>query len=295
MLKVLTQPFPGYLETSKRSIIKYTSYAGLCVFIVLVLLKPFGLAKLPTGTLLLHAIYFGIVTVSVASLNSVVVPRSFRSVFIEECWTVGKELVMMLWNLLTITVINLFLVNLLYKSGLGFSRILEMAAITFSIGIFPVGVSVLLKQQLLLKKYYLSAKEITASLPIRVDERNNYLDIPNQSITITGENQGDILSIPLGSLICIEAFQNYVKIHFEENSRIHVRIIRSTLKVVEESLKSYPHLYRCQRAYIVNLSKVEHISGNAQGYKLHFKGMDSSIPVSRNNSNEIARKVSSFR
>lgn len=59
---------------------------------------------------------------------------------------------------------------------------------------------------------------------------------------------------------------------------------------MEENLAEFPEFYRCHRTYIVNLQKVKHISGNAQGYKLHLENIDTLIPVSRSLNEGIAAK-----
>jgi DNA-binding LytR/AlgR family response regulator len=69
-------------------------------------------------------------------------------------------------------------------------------------------------------------------------------------------------------------------------------MFRSTLKKMEGQLQAYPFFYRCHRAYIVNMNKVVHISGNAQGFKLHLAGLDDTIPVSRSLNEEIGEKLS---
>jgi DNA-binding LytR/AlgR family response regulator len=60
---------------------------------------------------------------------------------------------------------------------------------------------------------------------------------------------------------------------------------------VEEALAPYPQFFRCHRAYIVNLAAVEHVSGNAQGYKLHLKDVAELIPVSRNLNSVLSSKL----
>lgn len=59
-------------------------------------------------------------------------------------------------------------------------------------------------------------------------------------------------------------------------------MLRSTLRRMEDALASWPQFFRCHRTYLVNLDKVAHVSGNAQGYRLHLEGLDDTIPVSRN-------------
>jgi DNA-binding LytR/AlgR family response regulator len=50
---------------------------------------------------------------------------------------------------------------------------------------------------------------------------------------------------------------------------------------VEESTRHLPFLFRCHRAYIVNLDRVTNIGGNAQGYRLSLSNNPEVVPVSR--------------
>jgi DNA-binding LytR/AlgR family response regulator len=53
------------------------------------------------------------------------------------------------------------------------------------------------------------------------------------------------------------------------------------------ALQGKQNIYRCHKSYLVNLAKVNHVSGNAQGYKLHLKDVEDQIPVSRKLNEEI--------
>lgn len=295
MLKVLKQPFPGYLESPPVTTIRYTFYAGLCVFLVLSLLRPFGLFRLSTDILLLHSSYFGFMTFAVATVNSILLPRLFKFKFTEENWTVAREMGMMMWNLVSVTVFNLLLVNVLYGNGMSSSRVLNITFITFSVGVFPVIVSVLLKQQVLLKKYVRSAEEINEELTEGSLAHNMSNAESNPLISFEGENKGEFISLSVNSILYIESIRNYIKIHYKEENLPQTKVIRCTLKIAEEISEPFSQLYRCHRAYIVNLNHVDHISGNAQGYKLHIADIEDIVPVSRNNNKEIEDRVNSLR
>ncbi len=72
-------------------------------------------------------------------------------------------------------------------------------------------------------------------------------------------------------------------------------LVRSTLKRAEEILITHPNFFKCHRAFIVNLDKVVHVEGNAQGYKIKLDGYDELIPVSRNLNGEFSDKLLAFR
>src|SRR5215471_9595112 len=69
------------------------------------------------------------------------------------------------------------------------------------------------------------------------------------------------------------------------------KVIRNSLKNLEDQLSKYPGIYRCHRTCLVNLQKVIHASGNAQGIKLHLNGTNELIPVSRSLTQEIKQKI----
>ncbi len=58
-------------------------------------------------------------------------------------------------------------------------------------------------------------------------------------------------------------------------------VLRTTLKSISEAFEGIDKILKCHRSYIVNLHKVSRFSGNAQGYKLHFREGEELVPVSR--------------
>src|SRR5688500_11524097 len=109
---VLRRPFP--LNTPSRQSFRYTFYAALCVFLILVLLQPFGFDELPRPTRVLHAALYALVTFISTSLNTFLLPRLLPAVYREEKWTVDKELLHMCWHLIPIAIGNLLLTHWLY-------------------------------------------------------------------------------------------------------------------------------------------------------------------------------------
>ena len=67
------------------------------------------------------------------------------------------------------------------------------------------------------------------------------------------------------------------------------------MKKATETVYPYAVFFRCHRAYIVNLDKIEQVEGNAQGYKLKLQGTEDLIPVSRNLNSEFSDRLLAFR
>jgi DNA-binding LytR/AlgR family response regulator len=106
--------------------------------------------------------------------------------------------------------------------------------------------------------------------------------IHSNTLVITSENKNQQIETPASNLICIESEGNYVNTWFLEEGKIVRLLIRNTIKNVETQIMEAGNLFKCHRAYIINLSHVEKVMGNSQGYRLMVKFLDKEIPVARN-------------
>jgi hypothetical protein len=285
---VLNRPFP--LDTPSRQSFRYTFYAALCVFLILVLLQPFGLDEIKSPTLLFHAVLYALITFICASANTFLLPRLFPTVYREEKWTVGKELIHMCWQLIPIAISNWLLTHLLYKNNLSWHNLFSFLWITLVVGIFPLWLNVLLKQQRLLKKYHAGASRLEEQLNQPANTPQAIAQVP-EHIVFTSENGKEQFMIPPSQIRYITAADNYVRIYFIKDNQPTTYLLRNTLRKAEDVLSPFPQFFRCHRAYIVNLKVVQHVSGNAQGYKLHVEDVEELIPVSRNLNKQLAERL----
>ncbi len=286
---ILNRPFP--LDIPSRQSFRYTSYAALCVFLILVLLQPFGIGEVKGPTLLLNAFLYGLVTFVCTSANTFLLPWLLPGVYREEKWTVGKELIHMCWHLVPVAIGNWLLTHWLYKNSLSWHNLFSFLWITLVVGIFPLWLNVLLKQQRLLKKYQAGASQLQEQLNHPAPQTTTPV-VPEQIVFIS-ENGKEQVSLPPGEIRYITAADNYVRIYFIKNNEPTSHLLRNTLKKAEDVLLPFPQFFRCHRAFIVNLKTVQQVSGNAQGYKLHLKDVEEVIPVSRNLNAQLSELLKS--
>jgi hypothetical protein len=285
---ILNRPFP--LDIPSRQSFRYTFYAALCVFLILVLLKPFGLDEVKSPALLFHAVLYALVTFICTSANTFLLPRLLPAVYREEKWTVGKEFLHMCWHLIPIAIGNWLLTHWLYKNNLSWQNLFNFLWITGVVGIFPLWLNVLLKQQRLLKKYQTGASRLEVQLNQPVSIPQATTPVP-EHIVFTSENGKEQFLLPPAEIKYVTAADNYVRIYFIKDNQPTSHLLRNTLRKAEDVLSPFPQFFRCHRAYIVNLKTVQHVSGNAQGYKLHLKDVDELIPVSRNLNAQLAERL----
>jgi len=145
---------------------------------------------------------------------------------------------------------------------------------TFILGGIPFTFLTIIDFQRKLKKNVNEAKKLTNTINFigNTSTHNTHqfvTDLKNESISVN-EN----------AFIYAIADGNYIDIHLFENNQIKKVSYRLNLSSLEKQLVS-PNLIRCHRSYLVNLKKVNKITGNAQGLKLSFKNLSETVPVSR--------------
>lgn len=272
---ILQQPFPGYRQSA--SSFRFGLIAGAVVFLIILFFRPFGLSAVESSFFPLHALLYGVGTFVMVALNSYFAPQIFPSLFAESRWTVGKELLMMLWQIMSISIINMLITHWLYNDSISLITAIYFFAYTAAIGIFPITILILLKYVLLLKKNETAAAKIGEQLSISEDKVSALAPV----LQLTGDYQNEMLHVAADAICFISSADNYIKVTYLDGEHLTSTMLRSTLKKAEQSLVNHPQFFRCHRTYIVNLKKVKAVSGNAQGLKLHLDGTEEVIPVSR--------------
>lgn len=281
MLKALRQPFPVVTEPALKW--RMSIFLGLFVTLFLWLFKPFGLHNVSESWVFVG---YGLITTLIVLFNLFILPKIFPRFYNEENWTGFKELVVTLWNILIIG-----LGNLLFSVALGFFRLdistlIYFQLITLAVAVLPVLAMILLRQNTLLKKNLAETQKISAELPNVPHETH-----PDEKITFVSDVVNDTFQTLADNLLYITSSDNYIEIFYLENGALKKKLQRNTLKKAETILVNDKQFFRCHRMYIVNLDKVENVSGNAQGYKLHLQGSPEQIPVSRNLNKTITERL----
>jgi DNA-binding LytR/AlgR family response regulator len=71
----------------------------------------------------------------------------------------------------------------------------------------------------------------------------------SQKIILSGDNKLDVLHIELSDLICISSADNYIEIHFLKRGHLHKKLLRNTLKNIQQDV---PSLIKVHRSHLIN-------------------------------------------
>ena len=199
------------------------------------------------------------------------VPKWFKTWHSEQNWTVGREILWSLFIIITITFGNLFYGQLVLGTGFSLENLVRWFFVTTSIGIIPSTIVTLVNYNILLRKHATTNFQVSPILPAQ----------SAAELTLIAENQKDAHTISVANLLFIESADNYSEVVSWQIDKAQKILLRSSLGRLEEQIVEQPNVVRCHRSYIVNLTQVIGVSGNAQGYKLTLKNGVFSVPVSR--------------
>ena len=295
MLEFLNRPYPFTFMPSRR--IKQIIPIGFCVLLFLILFKPFGLGNNPDY--ILFSAYMVTCAAFAGLLTTVLIPLAFPKFFDESKWTLKKNLlwvigINIIFVIILFPALNIFLI-LKYNSfqELTFKNFLWWLHIQLILGV-TLGIIInLFNQNYLLKKHLRIAEDINSIVQKEKHEKTES-NIEN-AITNNEKNQLEFeidkfnkVAISVDKLFYVEALGNYINIiyHSKENRKITVR---ETISNIEKKISNSKIIYKPHRSYLVNLKFIENITGDSQGLKIHLKGFEKVIPVSRNKIKEFRK------
>ncbi|GAA4411268.1 LytTR family DNA-binding domain-containing protein [Nibrella viscosa] len=272
MLRILKQPYP--IEEAGNRLMFRIACIGAFVGLFLLLFQPFGLSLWQTEYKTLKILGFGLITFVITAFNYFVWPAIWPRQFSDERWTVGREIALVLLNILLIALGNMLYMTWMIGHPAYVTDLVSAILITFLVGIFPVAGSIIFNYIVQLKKYSRTAAEAP------VHEPKPVLPSGEQPLVLLAENEKDTVTVKPSSLLYIESSDNYSTIVTDEDGRAQKTLLRSSLSRLEGQI-THPAIVRCHRSYIVNLDRVEKVTGNAQGYKLHMLNAQHVVPVAR--------------
>jgi uncharacterized membrane protein len=301
MLGFLKKPYP-YYSFSFRDV--YSNFLiGCFVAFFLIVFQPFGLSIWQTDYKILKLLGFGLVSFICPLVFRLISTSIFKKQNPEETWTVWKETLGLLLVLVFIAFGNLCYSNLIKISHVNFQELLLALAATFLLGIFPIAANVLLKYNRFVTLNQKDAELMEAEVldfqhRVEVESPSSIKNenaLAQEAFILFAENEKDKIELKPEELLFIESADNYSNIVFYRNHKINKQLLRGSLKRLESQI-TFPFIVRCHRSYIVNLKLINHIKGNAQGYRIDFKvELKDTIPVSRNYSKTLFERLESLK
>lgn len=197
---------------------------------------------------------------------------------VDEKWTVGAELVFLSGSLLLVGISQFLVRDLIYDNPDNWSWLYFYEEIrnTFLVGSLFVAVLVPLNLNRLQRLTVQRVGQLSA--PLMAEK----ITLGPSTVFVRTEVKGDDFILETARFLYAKAERNYVEIYLRDQKEVEKVLKRISIKNLYAQLGSVPYIFRTHRSYLVNLSQVENVTGNAQGYRISLADMQGSIPVSRN-------------
>ncbi|GAB5552851.1 MAG: LytTR family DNA-binding domain-containing protein [Saprospiraceae bacterium] len=274
MIQYLQGPYP--LRQDNRIDILYALGTGVFIGWFLVTFQPNGTDDWVHPNKYPFLWGYGAVISSVLLLMRFLIPALIPKLFKEENWTVAKHILyLMVSFFLAITACYLYY-SWFFEMELRWVDLLGFSMLNSTIIVFPLTAYVMLSYIRLLKKYQTGAARFNAQR----DTPKEVALPAKPSLILTDEQGKQQLAVSPDAIFFLQSSLNYVEVYFQSEDKLKKELIRNSLQKIEAQL-SLDQFVRCHRSYIVNLKKVNQVSGNAQGYKLHLDKHELVVPVSR--------------
>lgn len=254
---------------------------GLTVYMILVVLQPFGINEGPASKYF-YLLGFGVITYIGSVIPTAIMHRIYKSEVTEGTFSNGKNIAAFLLSVLLIMIGNFLYFMALNPDSSSLSMLWAAVWQTLVIAVLIVGVYMTFDNARLRREIERIQKinqRLTENTSAHTVETQIFASLqPNNAQPKQSEPIQTATQINPDTLLYIESDKNYCKITTADGTTT----LRSTLTTLENQLKPCGHVIRCHRAFLVNMKSVEGILGSASsGYKLKIKFHDATVPVSR--------------
>ncbi|SNR66152.1 LytTR family DNA-binding domain-containing protein [Flavobacterium sp. ov086] len=259
-----------------QNLIKSSVVVFLIILAFLLLFKPFGVYDPELRMHYLLICFFHALTPALVLLTYFGI-LNFRKVKSQIKWTLLKEYIQIGILLILIGTSSFLMRDLLYNNPNNWSwnYFFEEIRNCLVAGIFFYFF-------LRLSSFYFESKKgspfVLQFIPLAVEPESKTLE---SNIFINTQVKQDNFNLDIHQLLFVKADGNYIELTKLNGNQITTEVKRISLTQFETQITDYPHFFRCHRTYLVNMYKVEKVSGNSQGYLLSFNETNIKIPVSR--------------
>lgn len=267
MANLLNKTYP-YIFTRRRRLI-YAIWGAVGFFLFILFFQPFGIEQKDFNNYILLIAGFGGIAFLSYSLIYIPVPWNKLSLKLGQL-KLNTLLIFELLIWILNTVAFSFYLRYVAHINLSIFIVFRIALIT----LFQLVINMLLYELNDLRQKTETGDHPSAMEPISVKQK----DI---TLVFTALSGTDKLKIRLNDLVLLRSAENYVEFHFLREGKLEKKLLRTTLRKIEEYLAPYDNFTRCHRNSVVNINYVKKLHRSSDGFRLELEEYIDKIAVSR--------------
>ena len=262
-------------NSDMKSDIKFFFTTSLLVFFFILFFQPFDLVTLSFNNKLLFTAGMGAILFLFSILFHVWFPLLFPKLFKTSKWEAGPAYVTSVLVVVCTSISYVFYLHFVGSVELS----MFIAFKIFLISIVPELVIRVIYKERLLRLQINTLRKDHAHL-LNILEKYN-LENQIHSIELFSENRTEKIELHITDLVLIKSADNYIELYYKEDGQIKKKLIRNTLKNIEEQLNKYNVFIRCHRTSLINIKYIVELVRYDGAYKISLSGFEEEIPVSR--------------
>lgn len=267
------QSVPDYLTTRKNTIIQI-AFTTIFAYIFINIYRPFGYEewyKIQEWQLLIASavvVITGMVVIIISRIILLQLQKSHEITYALYIWLIVAEIFLMG------VFYTSFEIFILHDARSPLELIFNAVQNTALILLIPYTLSIL----------FFAWSDIKKKLENLVKQFRD----PNEVFIPFADENGSLkITIKSIDVLFLESNDNYVNIHYLDNGKKRVYMIRNSIKQFEKELKDYPIL-RTHRKYAVNTKNIKMLKKERKGYILLLNHIEEEqIPVSRSYQEQV--------
>ncbi len=249
---------------------------GISVFFFILFFQPFAVEKLDFENKLLFIAGFGIIIFVILFLNQIIFQNLLSQKEKDE--QPNDSLISSLYYLSLTGLTSLAFIFYLRYVGQGEISIYIVAKVIFICISLPATIH--LRNKIDVYQHRLKTLQ-QENHSFQNKLKQSYENDKNKFIELISENESENFQIQVSKIVFVKSADNYVEVGFQNEGELKKKMIRNTLKNIENQLRKFNNFIRTHRTSLVNADFIEKLNKNFNTYWLSLDNTKETIPVSR--------------
>jgi len=263
------------VNTSFKNELSRIFLIAVGVFLFILFFQPFPLDMLNYDNRLLYVTGFGGITFLFTFLVLVLIPFLLPKWFKLTTWESGPPVILIFLLLLIHVTSFAFYIRFVGNTALSLYILFKILLVS----LLPVIIINILYKNKSLERVIEVLRNQNKLYQLKISELENLEK--DVEITLYSDNKAEKITMKYKDIISVHSADNYIEIRYLENDLVKKKLIRNTLKNIENQLAIHPVFIRCHRTSIVNTSNIQKLVRNYSGYALKMNGLKDNVRVSR--------------
>lgn len=263
-----------FLQLTKEYFKIYLGIA-ISIFLFILFFQPFIVDKFEFENRLLFIAGFGLIVVVLMIIAQMIFQRALLKDLDERRASTIQVPLYFLFLITSTTLAFVFYIRYVGQSPVHFITVVKALVIAISL---PATFFMKYTMTAYQEKLHFRSHENRLLQDQLKQFSENYTE---KHLEIISDNGSDNLRLQVSDIVYVKSADNYVEVGYHDQDGIKKKMLRNTLRNVEQQLMEFNNFIRTHRSSLVNIQYVEKLNKSFSTYWLSLDNTKETIPVSR--------------